>query len=184
MRISTAQIALIASTVFCAGAFGVFWYGLHIVGQKTGAVAQLSEQISQEQMKVDHFQAVRRLASTTVESRTRLNKAFLRSEEVASFATYLERLAASTGASAKITSYTASANGDGVFNTENLNATLNITGSWSEVSNAVRMLEHIPYVSAIDAISYSKGASEVAGKSNSGALWTANVSLRVVKYKQ
>lgn len=184
MRTSTIKIALAISAALLISASAVLWYGLYEVGQKTAVIVELSDQIKQEQLKVDHFQALKKLASTTVAARLRLDRAFLKSEEVASFASYLERLATSAGATAKITSYSSSQNGDSVFATENLNATLNISGPWYAVNNAVRLLESIPYASAIDAVSYTKGASEEAGKALSNAPWTANVSLRVVKYKQ
>lgn len=184
MRTLTTKLALTISAVLCVGASAVLWYGLYEVGQKTAAIVELSDKIKQEQLKVDHFQALKKLASTTVAARLRVDKAFLKSDEVASFASYLERLAASAGATAKITNYTSSQNGDREFATENLNATLSIVGPWYAVVNAVRMLESIPYASAIDSTSYVKGASEEAGKVLANAPWTANVTLRVVKYKQ
>ena len=184
MRTATLNLALTISAVLCVVAAAVLWYGLYEVGQKTGTITQLSEQIKQEQHKVDHFQALKKLASTTVDERLRLDKAFLKSTEVASFASYLEKLASSVGATAKITSYTTSQNGDAVFGTENLVATLSVAGSWSAVTNSIRLLERLPYVSAIDSVAYTKGASEDAGKVLSNAPWTAVVTLRVVKYKQ
>lgn len=184
MRTSGLKLALSISAVLCVGASAVLWYGLYEVGQKTDAIAQLSDQIKEEQHKVDHFQALKKLASSTVDERLRLDGAFLKSSEVASFASYLERLAASVGAVAKITNYTTSQNGDTVFGTENLVATLSVTGSWSAVSNSIRLLERLPYVSAVDGVAYTKGASEDATKVLRNAPWTAVATLRVVKYKQ
>jgi|GEM_PF-2249621 len=184
MRTSGLQIALVTSAALCVGASAVLWYGLHEVGQKSDTISQLSEQIKTEQYKVDHFQALKKLASSTVAERLRLDGAFLKGPEVAAFASYLERLASSVGATAKITSYTTSQNGDTVLGTENLVATLSVTGSWSAVTNSIRLLERLPYVSAIDAVSYSKGTSEDATKVVRNAPWTAIVTLRVVKYKQ
>lgn len=184
MRTPGLKFALSISAVLCVGAAAVLWYGLYEVGQKTATITQLSEQIKQEQHKVDHFQALKKLASTTVDARLRLDGAFLRSSEVASFASYLEKLASSVGATAKITNYTTSQNGDAVFGTENLVATLSMSGSWSAVTNSIRLLERLPYVSAIDGVAYTKGASEDVSKVLSNAPWTAVATLRVVKYKQ
>lgn len=184
MRTSTIKIALAASAVLCVGASAVLWYGLYEVGQKTAAIVDLSDKVKQEQLKVDHFQALKKLASTTVETRLRLDQSFLKSDDVAAFASYLERLGTSAGATAKITSYTSSPNGDTVFGTENLNATLSIVGSWSAVTNTVRLLENIPYVSAVDAVSYVRGELGQAGKAPRSQLWTVTASVRVVKYKQ
>lgn len=184
MRTATLKLALAISAVLCVGALAVLWYGLYEVGQKTGTITQLADQIKQEQYKVNHSQALKKLASSTVEERARVEDAFLKSAAVASFASYLEKLATSVGATAKITNYTTSQNGDAVFGTENLLATLSVTGSWSAVTNTVRLLERLPYVSAIDSVSYSKGASAEAGKILSNAPWTAIATLRVVKYKQ
>jgi len=184
MRTSGLKLALSISAILCVGAACVLWYGLYEVGQKTATITQLSEQIKQEQYKVDHFQALKKLASTTVDARLRLDGAFLKSSEVASFASYLERLASSVGAAAKINSYTTSQNGDAVFGTENLVAILSMSGSWSAVNNSIRLIERLPYVSAVDNVTYTKGASEDASKVLRNAPWTAVVTLRVVKYKQ
>jgi Tfp pilus assembly protein PilO len=106
--------------------------------------------------------------------RMKLESYILKDEAIIDLLSLIERTALEQGVVLKTNSLTV-APIDDIF--EELQVTVEITGSFDGVLRMVRILEHIPEQSSIPRVMLTKSGDEIG-------LWQASVDVRVTKFKK
>jgi len=170
---STKIIAVTGILFFliCIGVFSVF---LHVVTkQKTEFTEQTAENIRAEA----HHESLASLMETlekTKDERESLTSRVLREEDVIDFLALIESLGKEQGVILSTNSLTVEPI-DAVF--ETLIVNVGVEGSYAGVMQVLKILEHLPYQTAISGFQVTHGGED-------DATWKSTYNVRVTKFKK
>ncbi len=171
---SRTKIVAGISITICAVSCAVFLWLLYTLSVYESRLYDEKEAAVELDSRQKKLASMEKLVEETKTARTELNQLILTEDQVVEFLTMIEGIGSALGLKVETKALTVLP-GKGTF--EEISMNLVFEGGEASVLRAIQIIETLPYHSAIDRATLSRTGG-------SGTDWTADMDLRVSKFKK
>lgn len=167
---------IIAGVLVLAAGVGLVAYLLVMIQRRDAEASSLAADIQAQTIRETRLRSLKRTIAGTDQIRGSLDRYLVSADGVVGFIEDIENLGSVSGVSLEISSVGLKPM-EGREDFEWLTLAISMSGSWSETTNALALIESLPYRVLIDDFSIIRGDAE------NRSLWSERIVIRVVKDK-
>ncbi len=172
---------IIQSLIFLAALTAVVFVACYLffreIEKKNDQTAAIVNEIQTETDRQNNLQSLNLVLQNSEAERNQLNSFILPNDAFVPYIESLERQAKTIGV-AMTDSLDTKPDPSSTSGTEFFLISMNISGTWDKVIQMINIVESAQYASTIDTLELNKNLSDTKK-----SLWTAGLTLRMLKYK-
>src|SRR3989344_2501343 len=174
----TSRLLIVVLALDCLAA-GLYVFLFRSLASSSGRIAEIRSELELKERERSSIEALRKNFDNTSALRAEIDSYFVDKDGVVDFIEYLESLARSRDLLVETQSVALSESEEGAIH-EILRQTIEVEGSWADVTHFLSLVETLPFGIFVEEMSLN--LNEDATKSKAGS-WLGRVSFTAVKLK-